>query len=114
MRWAERGPMPGRRPSSSTSSWMGPAYTAMSGLLVLVLVADVARELELARLGPRRKAPEERTEIETPEQRVEVEVPRQRRHVGAARGDRSRGRGELAPELVHPAQRVAQRRQHGV
>ena len=28
MRWADLGPTPGRRPSSSMRSWTGPAYTA--------------------------------------------------------------------------------------
>src|SRR5919107_411281 len=29
MRWADFGPMPGSRPSSSMRSWTGPAYTAV-------------------------------------------------------------------------------------
>src|SRR4051794_12722727 len=30
MRWADFGPTPGRRPSSSMRSWTGPAYMAMA------------------------------------------------------------------------------------
>src|SRR5581483_9855045 len=31
MRWADLGPTPGRRPSSSMRSWTGPAYTSAAG-----------------------------------------------------------------------------------
>src|SRR4051794_15094737 len=53
MRWADLGPTPGRRPSSSMRSWTGPAYTGLLAAEQAAQAAELAhgRLLELQHLG---------------------------------------------------------------